>query len=220
MTLKRQEISEAVTELGWRLVLGRIQAFVPVSSLAAAAEIAGMLAVDGGDSLLIDLRKDRVFLSLQPPDGVMTPLQIELARRIAKQIEELGLRLEPALDEARSVQVLEIAIDALDIARIRPFWQAIMGYQDDPADTNSPNGLIDPLGQGPTIWFQQMDEPRPQRNRIHFDVNVPHEGAARRIREAVDAGGTLRSEDAAPAFWILADAEGNEACICTWQGRG
>jgi 4a-hydroxytetrahydrobiopterin dehydratase len=24
----------------------------------------------------------------------------------------------------------------------------------------------------------------------------------------------------APAFWVLADAEGNEACLTTWQGRG
>jgi 4a-hydroxytetrahydrobiopterin dehydratase len=23
----------------------------------------------------------------------------------------------------------------------------------------------------------------------------------------------------APAFWVLADPEGNEACITTWQGR-
>jgi 4a-hydroxytetrahydrobiopterin dehydratase len=23
----------------------------------------------------------------------------------------------------------------------------------------------------------------------------------------------------APAFWVLADAEGNEACVTTWQGR-
>ncbi|WP_418607938.1 hypothetical protein [Georgenia sp. SUBG003] len=23
----------------------------------------------------------------------------------------------------------------------------------------------------------------------------------------------------APAWWVLADAEGNEACVCTWQGR-
>ena len=22
-----------------------------------------------------------------------------------------------------------------------------------------------------------------------------------------------------PAFWVLADAEGNEACVTTWQGR-
>jgi 4a-hydroxytetrahydrobiopterin dehydratase len=25
--------------------------------------------------------------------------------------------------------------------------------------------------------------------------------------------------DQAPAFWLLADPEGNEACVTTWQGR-
>jgi 4a-hydroxytetrahydrobiopterin dehydratase len=35
----------------------------------------------------------------------------------------------------------------------------------------------------------------------------------------VAAGGRVVSADRAPAFWVLADAEGNEACICTWQDR-
>ena len=64
-----------------------------------------------------------------------------------------------------------------------------------------------------------MDAPRPQRNRIHLDVDVPHDTAAERIAAALAAGGTLLSDSAAPAFWVLADAEGNEVCICTWQGR-
>ena len=64
-----------------------------------------------------------------------------------------------------------------------------------------------------------MDEPRIQRNRIHLDVTVPHDVAQQRIAAALAAGGTLVSDTAAPAFWILADPEGNEACICTWQGR-
>ena len=64
-----------------------------------------------------------------------------------------------------------------------------------------------------------MDSPRPQRNRIHLDVDVPPERAAARIEAALAAGGRLISDAAAPAFWVLADAEGNEACICTWQGR-
>jgi hypothetical protein len=33
------------------------------------------------------------------------------------------------------------------------------------------------------------------------------------------AGGTLVTNRWASAFWVLADAEGNEACITTWQGR-
>jgi hypothetical protein len=36
---------------------------------------------------------------------------------------------------------------------------------------------------------------------------------------AVAAGGTLVSDDEAPAFWVLADPEGNRMCLCTWQER-
>ena len=77
-----------------------------------------------------------------------------------------------------------------------------------------------------------MDEPRGRiggqersdpgtviRNRIHVDVDVPPELAQARIDAALAVGGTLLSADAAPAFLVLADPEGNEACICTWQGR-
>jgi 4a-hydroxytetrahydrobiopterin dehydratase len=64
-----------------------------------------------------------------------------------------------------------------------------------------------------------MTEPRPQRNRIHFDVSVPHDEAPGRIQATLAAGGTLLDDAEAPAFWVLADAEGNEACVTTWQGR-
>jgi 4a-hydroxytetrahydrobiopterin dehydratase len=64
-----------------------------------------------------------------------------------------------------------------------------------------------------------MDAPRPQRNRIHIDVSVPHDQAQARLEAALAAGGRLLSDAAAPAFWVLADPEGNEACITTWQAR-
>jgi 4a-hydroxytetrahydrobiopterin dehydratase len=118
----------------------------------------------------------------------------------------------------RSVQAIEIAIDAMNIAAIRPFWKAVLGYTDELGHTGG-NGLVDPLGQGPAVWFQQMDAPRPQRNRIHLDVSVPHDEARQRIAAVVAAGGTLTYDAEAPAFWVLADPEGNEACITTWQGR-
>lgn len=114
--------------------------------------------------------------------------------------------------------MLEIAIDALDIAAIRPFWKAVLGYADE-AQAGPQDAIVDPIGQGPAIWFQQMDQPRPQRNRIHFDLCVPHDEASCRIGAALAAGGRLVSEAAAPAFWVLADIEGNEVCVTTWQGR-
>jgi 4a-hydroxytetrahydrobiopterin dehydratase len=97
-----------------------------------------------------------------------------------------------------------------------PFWRAVLGYRD---RGDSPEDLIDPHGRGPSFWFQQMDAPRPQRNRIHIDVWVPHDQAEARIAAALAAGGHLVTDEHAPAWWVLADAEGNEACVAPWMSR-
>ncbi|BEL10684.1 VOC family protein [Actinoplanes sichuanensis] len=120
---------------------------------------------------------------------------------------------------ARSVQEWEIAIDALDIVSVRPFWKAVLGYTDETGKHGPEDRLVDPWRQGPAVWFQRMTEPRPQRNRIHFDISVPHDEAPGRIAAALAAGGHLVSEEWAPSFWVLADREGNEVCVTTWQGR-
>jgi hypothetical protein len=52
-----------------------------------------------------------------------------------------------------------------------------------------------------------MDAPRPQRNRIHLDVSVPHDQAEARVAAALAAGGHLVTDQYAPAWWVLADAE-------------
>src|SRR5262249_29825053 len=150
----------------------------------------------------------------------VTTGDIELAHRLSEALGALGWRLDPGgAAGPRSVQVLEIAIDTLDIAAIRPFWKAVLGYDDEPGLSGPQDPLVDPLRQGPAVWFQQMDAPRPQRNRIHLDISVPHDEAPDRIKAAFEAGGALVSDAHAPAFWVLADPEGNEACITTWQGR-
>jgi 4a-hydroxytetrahydrobiopterin dehydratase len=64
-----------------------------------------------------------------------------------------------------------------------------------------------------------MDAPRPQRNRIHLDLTVALDEARARVGAAIAAGGTLVSEAHARAFWVLADVEGNEVCVCTWHDR-
>ncbi|WP_431239641.1 VOC family protein [Mycolicibacterium aichiense] len=215
----RQEISDAVTGLGWRLVLGAVYAEVTVSSLAEAGEAAALVVAAVGAAgqghASIDIRSDRVVVRLQSASaGAVLDVDIALAQAISSALTERGLRLAPC-----SVQAFEIAVDALDIGSVRPFWQAVTGYVDEAGPSDLTDGLIDPAGRGPAIWFQQMDAPRPQRNRIHLDIDVPHDVASARIDAAIAAGGTLLSDAQAPAFWVLADPEGNEACICTWQGR-
>jgi len=224
--LSRPEASDAVAEIGWRFVLGEFRTQVLTGSLPLAADVAARAAaVAGADGhLRMDVRADRVVLALQTAEiSWVTPLDVELAHRISEVAGEFrltttsgGVGADSA--EERSVQVLEIGIDAMDITAIRPFWKAVLGYADEPGNPGG-NGLVDPLGQGPAVWFQQMDAPRPQRNRIHLDVSVPHDEAHQRLAATVAAGGTLIYDAEAPAFWVLADPEGNEACITTWQGR-
>ncbi|GAA0971667.1 hypothetical protein ENKNEFLB_02528 [Nocardioides aquaticus] len=48
---------------------------------------------------------------------------------------------------------------------------------------------------------------------------MPPEVAPERIAAAVAAGGELVDDSAASAFWVLADAQGNRACVTTWEGR-
>jgi 4a-hydroxytetrahydrobiopterin dehydratase len=273
--LSRSEASDAVTRLGWRLVLGELRTEVRTGSLALAADVAARAATVAGAEghLRLDVRADRVLLALQTAAAAwVTERDVELARNISTVVDEMRLETVSGVGEndevgsyrdvgdpdggggdgpdggggpdgpdggggsdadidgdvdgdgsggggERAVQVIEIGIDALDAAAIRPFWRAVLGYVDEPGWSGPWDGLVDPLGQGPAVWFQRMDGPRPQRNRIHFDVSVPHDEAESRIGAALAAGGTLINDARAPAFWVLADAEGNEACVTTWQGR-
>jgi 4a-hydroxytetrahydrobiopterin dehydratase len=91
----------------------------------------------------------------------------------------------------------------------------VLGYVDEPGGHGPQDGIVDPAGQLPAIWFQQMDAPRPQRNRVHFDITVAHDEAEPRVSAALAAGGRLVDDTFARSFWVLADAEGNEVCVCT-----
>ncbi len=141
----------------------------------------------------------------------MSERDVELARHISAVARELGVRADPS-----AAQTVQVTIDALVGLQVMPFWRAVLGYQD---RGDSPEDLIDPRGRGPAFWFQQMDAPRPQRNRIHIDVWVAHDQGQARVAAAIAAGGHLVTDQHAPAWWVLADAEGNEACVATIQGR-
>ncbi|MEV6970388.1 VOC family protein [Hamadaea sp. NPDC051192] len=210
--LSRQAASEAVHDLGWRYQLRSLRATIPAASVAEAVALAQTVVDAAGgaadEHLWLDVRRDQLLLAVQTTQDEpwVTEQDVDLARRITAAV---GGRTRPGVR-----QVLEIAIDALDIDAVRPFWRALLAYADEPDGS-----LSDPDRQSPPVWFQQMDAPRPQRNRIHFDVAVPHDDAANRMAAAIAVGGRLVYDAEAPAFWVLADPEGNEACVTTWQAR-
>jgi 4a-hydroxytetrahydrobiopterin dehydratase len=204
----------------WRVVLGRIEAGYRASTFDEAAALTGRIASAAeaaGHHPDVDLRYPAdVYVRLTThATGGLTDADASLAGTISAVAAEAG-----AVSNPRAAVGLEVAIDAIDIDAVRPFWKAVLGYDEVPNDDGQVFFLTDPRRVGPDFWFQQMDAPRPQRNRIHIDVSVPHDVAEQRVADAIAAGGHLVSDRRARAFWILADAEGNEACVCTWQDRG
>lgn len=146
----------------------------------------GKLADAANHPPTLDLRDDGVTVRfmMTPDIGGLAAPAIDLARQISAAARELGLTADPA-----AVQRVQISIDALVIPEVMPFWRAVLGYEQ-----LGDEDLLDPVAHGPSIWFQQMDGPRPQRNRIHVDVSVPHDQAEARVAAALAAGGRLLSD--------------------------
>jgi 4a-hydroxytetrahydrobiopterin dehydratase len=210
-TLTRAEAQERAPQ--WRLLLGRLMLSVRFPDFASAlgfVDAVGAIAEEQDHHPEVDLRWGRVVLAVSSHDaGGITDRDIRLAHAVDAIVDEHAGRVEPT-----RLTELEVAIDTLDAGAIRPFWAAVLGVEPDGS-----GALVDPVRRLPSLWFQQLDAPRPDRNRIHLDVTVAHDEAEARVAAALDAGGRMVSDAAAPRFWVLADADGNEACVCTWQGR-
>ncbi|RYV50130.1 4a-hydroxytetrahydrobiopterin dehydratase [Pengzhenrongella frigida] len=218
-TLTYAAVQSAVDARHWRVVLGALQASFRTETFVRGVELVRRvadLAEAAGHHPDVDLRYPRVRITLTTHDaGGLTAKDVDLAARISAVADELGIAGEPARPHS-----LEIAIDALNIPSVLPFWRAVLAYRDEVVpDLGGSPALVDPDGVGPVVWFQQMDAPRPQRGRIHLDVDVPHDVAPDRVAAAIAAGGRLVSDRRAPSFWVLADPEGNEACVSTWKDR-
>jgi 4a-hydroxytetrahydrobiopterin dehydratase len=200
-------------EHGWRMLRDDACTYFATGSFAKGIELVaaiGEAAAGASAQPDIDLRPEGVTVRLGTHGPVPTEEDLALAERISAAAHELGVPIDLS-----GLQAVQIAIDALVIPEVLPFWQAVLGYlQVDEAD------LIDPRLAGPPFWFQQMDAPRPQRNRIHIDVYVSKDEAEARVAAGLAAGGHLVSDANAPEWWTLADVEGNEVDIARWPDLG
>jgi 4a-hydroxytetrahydrobiopterin dehydratase len=214
VTVGADEIAESGGLDDWRFVVSAIHAQFELSSYAAAGALVQAIALaadEAGHHPDVSLRYPgivRVTLMTHAV-GFVTTHDISMARTISSLANDIG-----ATTHATGAQVLEIAIDTVDASVIKPFWLAVLGYADIPFNT-----IVDPMRIGPPVWFQRMDEPRTERNRFHLDISVPHDVAEQRVAAAIDAGGTLVTDEHARSWWVLADTDGNEACVSTWQDR-
>jgi 4a-hydroxytetrahydrobiopterin dehydratase len=199
-------------EADWRVVRDDASTRFRTGSFAvgvALVDAIGRLADAANQHPDVDLRSDGVTVRLGTPGVGLTERDVALSRQISVAARELGVPVD-----LTGLQIVQVAIDALVIPDVMPFWRAVLGYQE-----IGDEDLLDPHVQAPPFWFQQMDATRPQRNRIHIDVYVPHDQAEARVAAAIAAGGHLVSDENAPGWWTLADAEGNEVDVASWPDR-
>ncbi len=149
---------------------------------------------------------------------------------------------------------IQVVFDATDPERLARFWAAALHYEMQappagyasweafleamhvpPADRNAASAIVDPEGKGPRLYFQQMDTPKPTKNRLHLDVNVGGGGKVpleerkakvdAEVTRLVRLGATrlvpweeqllgLPPWEAQGEYWVvMADPEGNEFCV-------
>jgi pterin-4a-carbinolamine dehydratase len=189
----------------WRvLAFGASAWFEAPSHTAGAALVRRVAELTGSAGRLpdVDLRAGGVHVRIGTPgSGNLTPADVTVARAISAAARDLGLAADPS-----AVQTVQLAIDALDTPSVMPFWRAALGYEQLGDDD-----LVDAMRRDPDIWFQQQDQPRPLRNRIHVDVVRPHVLALEAVESVKAVGG--REAYVGEYYATLADAEGNEADI-------
>jgi 4a-hydroxytetrahydrobiopterin dehydratase len=197
-------------EADWRVVRDDASTHFRTASFAAGVALVEEIGRLAGAANLqpdVDVRSGGVTVRLRSnTEGRLSERDVELAGQISAAAREMGIPVD-----LTGLQIVQVAIDALVIPEVLPFWRAVLGYLKVGGED-----LHDPHSQGPPFWFQQMDAPRPQRNRIHIDLYVPHDQAEARVAAAIAAGGHMVNDENAPGWWTLADAEGNEVDVAPW----
>ena len=104
---------------------------------------------------------------------------------------------------------IEICVDTVDREAIVGWWLVALDYVRVAEDGRD---LVDPKGEGPAVWFQQVPEAKSVKNRLHLDVYSPPRRpcSVATSSSSSAAGGSTRG----PTSGCSADPEGNELCLC------
>ncbi len=119
-----------------------------------------------------------------------------------------------------------VVFDCAKPAALARFWAVALGYTVRPYDQaeidrlaalgytveDDPSVVIDPLGEGPTMWFNRVPEGKVVKNRVHLDVDLD---SLADVDHLIGLGATvLRPLGVLPhePWLIMADPEGNEFC--------
>ncbi|ADB34563.1 hypothetical protein Kfla_5557 [Kribbella flavida DSM 17836] len=208
-------LGEGTGTADWQAVFSAMACYRVTSpmqqrELAAAA---AALAEDTGFPLMVDLRPGLVIIDSGKDQWEADAHGLELdftdlAGELQTAARELGATADPGLP-----RFVQLFLDAADVAAVRAFWVAALGYAEDRRAGAS--DIHDPRRLTPVLVFQELDasetERRRQRNRIHVELAVPPDLVQSRLAATVAAGGRLVDESEGRRR--IADPEGNELVI-------
>lgn len=169
------------------------------------------------DERYVDLKlisDDAVYRDSEGTEHIVdwvTQRDVDLARRVTEIAAEQAVTADPA-----SITTIELALDTAHAAMIAPVWAALLtGSTEAQGHGSIGDDVRDALGRVPILWFQDTEAHEAPRQRFHIDVWVAPEMAEQRIAAAVSAGGEIVDDSQAPSYTVIADQDGNKACVCT-----
>ncbi len=143
----------------------------------------------------------------------VTQKDVDLARRITEIAAEHAVDADPA-----SITAIELALDTAHAATIAPVWAALLtGSTEARGRGTIGDDVRDATERVPILWFQDTEDHETPRQRFHLDVQVPYDVAEQRIAAAVAAGAVIVDDSRAPWTTVIADQDGNKACVGTMQ---
>ncbi|NEE03052.1 VOC family protein [Phytoactinopolyspora halotolerans] len=202
---------------GWRYVHGALGTSVRVTSMAQGADVVKRAVEACGDDvdehLSVEMQRKKVTMTLQSARSAsVTHRDHELAALISVSLGDrlmwaTGVRHGPP----HSRQVMEVIIPTRDPS-VREFWEIATGYDRERGSADPEDPLVDPLCQGPTIYFRKFDD-RDGGPPVCVNINVGRDEAQRRIQALRDFGARVVADCPQELHTVFADAAGNEVRI-------
>ena len=180
--LTRRQASESEGLGDWRVLLHSLQGSFRTGSMAKGIAFAARIAAAADEAnhhpdLTITYPRVQLVLTTHDCDGITTR-DVELARTISAIAVELGVTPEPT-----AVTQLELAIDALDIPAVKPFWEAVLGYE-----SAGDDDCVDPYHRAPrsgsSRWMPRGRSATASISMSPSHTTLPRSGSRQRSRPA------------------------------------
>ncbi|KAA6210622.1 VOC family protein [Streptomyces filamentosus] len=114
------------------------------------------------------------------------------------------------------VSVLQnVAVDCADAYGLALFWSGVTGRPLDPDSAPGDRETRVLLAEGPVLYFNQVPEPKRDKNRLHLCLR-PDTSRDREVERLLALGATFLADHRDPdgtGWAVLADPEGNEFCV-------